>query len=74
LAQSLRFEDLEMLVEQFINLQWDTEVGADDILDATDADFVEVIESGAAYFNDVVPGRARVFLDENACIWQIITD
>lgn len=63
-----------MIVEQMINRQWLTEVDADDVIFATDADYVEIIEYNASYINDVVPGRARVWLDENACIWQVSVD
>lgn len=68
-----------MLVSDLINLQWGTQVDADMVLEAIDegagdADYVEVVEYGCATVDDYHPGRVRVYLDENACIWQISTD
>lgn len=69
-----------MLVEQLINLQWDTQVDADDVLEAVYessgmmATTVELVPFNTATFDDYYPGRVRVYLDENNCIWQINTD
>ena len=66
-------------MDRFINLQWDTQVTAQEILEAIwegsgDVDYVEVVEYGGTTIDDYHPGRVRVFLDEDACIWQIKLD
>lgn len=66
-------------MEQFIDLEWGTEVTAQDIMEAIwegsgDASFVEIINEGVSVSYDYVPGRVRIFLDENNRIWQIAVD
>lgn len=63
-----------MALDELLGSVWDDDIDEEDIEAETGCIIVEVIEVGAAVFNDFCPGRARVWLNEDDTVWKIEAD
>lgn len=60
-----------MALHELLGMVWDDEIDEEDIEAETGCILVEVVEKGAAAFDDFCPGRTRVWLTEDATVWKI---